>query len=84
MKKYFLKLISSKDLSVRYLLWGLKLSFVCASLVLLYYIFLDSTCNLGYAEKILLRECTSYVAASAGLSVSFGLLIDLYIRKNGK
>ena len=81
MKKYFLRLISSKDLSARFLLWGLKLSYVCASLVILYYIFLDGSCNLGYTEKMLLRECTSYIAASTGLSVCFGLLIDLYLKK---
>ncbi len=84
MKKHISKLIHSKSLAASFSLSCLKLVYLTSCLVLLYYIFLDSTGGVKYTEKIILRECLLYLGTSAGLSVSFGLLIDLYLKKSGK
>lgn len=84
MKKHFLKLIQSKKLASAFALSCLKLVYITACLVLLYYIFLDSTGGVEYTEKLILRQALVYLGTSAGLSVSFGLLIDLYLKKSRK
>jgi hypothetical protein len=84
MKNYFSKLIRSKNLAENFTISCLKLVYITLSLLLLYYIFLDSTSGVKYTETLLLREALVYIGTSVGLSVAFGLLIDLYIKKSGK
>ncbi len=84
MKKHISKIIHSENLAAKFALSCLKLVYFTACLVLLYYIFLDSTGGVKYTEKVILREALVYLGTSLGLSISFGLLIDLYLKKNEK
>ena len=81
MKKFILKKISSKDLPSKFTLSCLKLVYITAGLVLLYCLFVDGTKGFGYAERLVLEQMLLYVGTSAGLSLSFGLLIKLYLER---
>lgn len=84
MKKNISKLVQTKSLAENFTLSCLKLVYITLCLVLLYYIFLDSTSGVKYTERLLLREALVYIGSSVGLSVAFGLLIDLYLKKSEK
>ena len=84
MKKFILKEILSKDIPTRFTLSCLKLVYITACLVLLYCLFLKGTQGFGYIEKIMMKEMLLYVGTSAGLSLSFGLLLSIYLKRNEK
>lgn len=84
MKNFILKKISSKNLPTKFTLSCLKLVYITACLVLLYCVYTDGTNGFGFAEKVMLEEMLLYVGTSLGLSLSFGILICIYLKKSEK
>ncbi len=68
-------------LAVNYIKYALELIFLVSGVVIFYWLILDSKGHIPYSEIKLLHSCLEYLAASVCLALSFGLLIDLYLKK---
>ena len=74
------KLNEMATLPVKYIKHALELVFFTAAMIIIYCVILDSRGNISPSDSKIIYESLGYIASSVCLSLSFGLLLDLYLK----
>ena len=81
MKKYLKSLFDTDNLCVSFIKNSLYAVAFCAATLLLYCAVLKSRGQFSLRQGELVKNSLEYVAASLSLGISFGLLIDIAVKK---